>query len=178
MSICRRLFFWEEPRSSFAWRSPKLAGVTHGSTFLLFSLCIPFGNIIGALSRQYQDALGEVQTYSTESLGAMRTVQSFAAEDRERHRYANKIGEPDLIPMWWPVNHKEHKTTYSVGFFKSIWNSGRSGKSSFDVSGLGIYFIRNGRFHLIVRYFVRFSVKRWLVQRARFSRPLAVEKIN
>jgi hypothetical protein len=38
--------------------------------------------------------------------------------------------------------------------------AGGSGKSSFDVSGLGIYFIRNGRFHLIVRYFVRFSVKR------------------
>jgi ABC-type multidrug transport system fused ATPase/permease subunit len=106
------------------WISPKLAGVTLGSTFLLFSLCIPFGNIIGALSRQYQDALGEAQTYSTESLGAMRTVQSFAAEDRERQRYANKIGEPDLFPSWWPVDHKEHKTTYSVGFFKSIWNSG------------------------------------------------------
>lgn len=37
--------------------------------------------------------------------------------------------------------------------------SGGSGKSSFDVSGLGIYFIRNGRFHLIVRYCPLFCQK-------------------
>jgi len=106
------------------WISPKLAGVTLASTFLLFALCVPFGKIIGALSKQYQDALGEAQTYSTEALGAMRTVQSFAAEDRERERYARKIGSPDTYPYWWPVDRKVHQTTYSVGFFKSIWNSG------------------------------------------------------
>ena len=106
------------------WISPKLAGVTLSSTFLLFSLCFPFANIIGNLSKQYQDALGEAQTFSTESLGAMRTVQSFAAEDKEQQRYALKIGTPDDFPYWWPVGHKDHKTTYSVGFFKSIWNAG------------------------------------------------------
>lgn len=106
------------------WISPKLAGVTLSSTFLLFSLCFPFAKIIGGLSKQYQDALGEAQTYSTESLGAMRTVQSFAAEDRERQRYAQKIGTPEDFPRWWPVGHKIHKTTYSTGFFKSLWNAG------------------------------------------------------
>jgi len=53
----------------------------------------------------------------------MRTVQSFAAEDRERARYRHVIGEPQKFPYWWPSDYKTHKTTYSVGFFKSIVNS-------------------------------------------------------
>ena len=113
------------------WISIKLAAMTLGSVLIIFVIAVPFGMIIGKLSKAYQDELGAAQTRSTESLGAMRTVQSFAAEDRERERYRMKIGDPDEFPFWWPIQTKEdkergeeqNKTTYSVGFFKGIWNS-------------------------------------------------------
>ena len=54
----------------------------------------------------------------------MRTVQSFAAEDRESSRFQEKVGDPADYKWWWPTDHKQHKTTYSVGFFKSIVGTG------------------------------------------------------
>lgn len=100
------------------WLSPKLAGVSLGSVIVIMLCCFPFGTWIGKLSRSYQDVLGKAQTFSTEALGAMRTVQSFAAEDREKKRYEVIIGKTDT---WWPK--LEPRTTYSVGFRKSIVGS-------------------------------------------------------
>jgi len=106
------------------WISPKLAAVMIGFVFLILLFCIPFGKLLGKLSKRYQDKLGQAQTYSTEALGAMRTVQSFAAEEREVERYRSKIGQPEKYPHWWPVDCKTNPTTYSIGFFKSIVTSG------------------------------------------------------
>jgi len=106
------------------WISAKLAGVAFASVFLLFCIALPFGKILGALSKAYQDVLGAAQTRSTEALGAMRTVQSFAAEDREKNRFRDKVGDPADYRWWWPTDHRQHKTTYSVGFFKSIVGTG------------------------------------------------------
>ena len=104
------------------WLSPALAGVTLGFTLTLIVICVPFGKLIGGLSKKYQDALGEAQVYSTEALGGMRTVQSFSSEDRERERYASRIGKPGDYKTWIPT--KEPTTTYSVGFWKGITQSG------------------------------------------------------
>lgn len=104
------------------WLSPELAGVTLGFTFTIFFICIPFGKLLGKLSKAYQDALGQAQTFSTEALGGMRTVQSFASEDRERSRYASKIGKPDDFKYWIPT--KTPETTYRAGFWKGIAQSG------------------------------------------------------
>lgn len=106
------------------WISPALAGVTLAIVISIFTVCLPFGKWIGTLSKKYQDKLGQAQTHSTEALGAMRTVQSFAAENRERNRYQDKIGDPDEFPCWWPNTYKTHPTTYSLGFFKGIVASG------------------------------------------------------
>jgi ATP-binding cassette subfamily B protein len=106
------------------WISAKLAGITLGSVIVIFFFAVPFGKLIGALSKAYQDVLGEAQTRSTEALGAMRTVQAFAAEERESRRYLDKIGDPAVYKFWYPCDHREHKTTYSVGFFKSIVGTG------------------------------------------------------
>ena len=76
---------------------------------------------MGRLSKKYQDVLGQAQTVSTEAIGSMRTVQAFAAEKKEQHRYNSKIGNPDEIPFWWPP---KQVTTYRVGFFKSVAQSG------------------------------------------------------
>jgi ATP-binding cassette subfamily B protein len=106
------------------WISAKLAGVAFASVMVLFCIALPFGKILGALSKAYQDVLGSAQTRSTEALGAMRTVQSFAAEDRESCRFREKVGNPADYKWWWPTDYKQHKTTYSVGFFKSIVGTG------------------------------------------------------
>lgn len=102
------------------WISPKLAGLMVGFVAIIMAVCVPFGGILGKLSKTYQDVLGQAQTFSTEALGAVRTVQSFAAEEREQGRYRHVIGEPDLCKYWWPIDRKTHRTTYSVGFFKAI----------------------------------------------------------
>ena len=105
------------------WISPPLAGVTIGFVVVTVVLSMPFGAALGRLSKSYQDVLGEAQTHSTEALGAMRTVQAFAAEEREKERYRFKIGDPAANPWWWPQDYKNHKTTYAVGFYKSITSS-------------------------------------------------------
>ncbi|KAL7443795.1 hypothetical protein ACHAXH_007368 [Discostella pseudostelligera] len=102
--------------------SPKLAGLALGGVLVIFMIGLPMGTLLGKLSKSYQDVLGQAQTHSTEAIGSMRTVQAFAAEKKELARYSGKIGDPDSIPLWWPPKNK--KTTYRVGFFKAIAQSG------------------------------------------------------
>lgn len=102
--------------------SAKLAGVALAGVVVIFLLSAPMGKIMARLSKEYQDVLGQAQTHSTEAIGSMRTVQGFAAEEKESKRYNEKIGNPDDVPLWWPP--KEPKTTYRVGFFKSMTTSG------------------------------------------------------
>jgi len=106
------------------WISPKLAGVMIGFVTIILIVCVPFGKLLGRLSKKYQDKLGQAQNFSTEALGAVRTVQSFAAEAREEERYASKIGRPEQYRCWYPVDCKTHTTTYSYGFFKAVVQSG------------------------------------------------------
>ena len=101
------------------WISWKLALLMIGFLFVILCLCAPFGVVLGQLSKSYQDCLGLAQTHSTEALGAIRTVQSFAAEDKELDRYRAVIGQPEHYKYWWPTNYKNHPTTYSYAFFKS-----------------------------------------------------------
>ncbi|KAG7360075.1 efflux ABC transporter permease/ATP-binding protein [Nitzschia inconspicua] len=113
------------------WISPKLAGVSIGSVFLIFIVAAPLGQLLGKFSKAYQDVLGEAQTYSTEAFGSMRTVQSFAAENKELNRFGKRIGDPDACPWWWP---KQEKSTYRAGFFKALTTA------SFFVTIFGVGF--------------------------------------
>mmetsp|Transcript_29852 Transcript_29852/g.69546 ORF Transcript_29852/g.69546 Transcript_29852/m.69546 type:complete len:641 (+) Transcript_29852:87-2009(+) len=98
--------------------SPRLAGVTLGSIVAVFVVCLPFGKAMGRLSKAYQDVLGKAQNLPTEALSSMRTVHSFAAEQREAARYEEKIGKPS----WWrPPRSQE--TTFRYGYDKSILSS-------------------------------------------------------
>jgi len=117
------------------WISIKLAALTVGGVAFVFILAMPFGAIIAKLSKDYQDVLGEAQSRSTEALGAMRTVQSFAAEKKEEQKYLAKIGDPDSFPFWWPYhccrkrnddqnNDEDIQTAYRVGFFKAVTSAG------------------------------------------------------
>jgi ABC-type multidrug transport system fused ATPase/permease subunit len=99
------------------WISPKLAGVSIGSVFCIFIVATPLGQLLAKISKAYQDVLGEAQTYSTEAFGSMRTVQSFAAEEKELYRFGTRIGNPDACPWWWP---KQEMSTYRAGFFKAL----------------------------------------------------------
>jgi ABC-type multidrug transport system fused ATPase/permease subunit len=104
------------------WISARLAALMIGCVIAIVGICVPFGGLLGRLSKTYQDVLGRAQTHSTEALGAMRTVQSFAAEDRERARYSHVIGDPRQYKFWYPTDRKTHQTTYSVGYFKAVTN--------------------------------------------------------
>jgi len=97
----------------------KLTSMTFAGIFLLCLIAIPFGQYLSVLSKQYQDILGDAQTRSTEALGGIRTVQSFAAETKELNRFIEKIGDPD-------VSRKKNdpETTYSTGAKKSLVNVG------------------------------------------------------
>jgi ATP-binding cassette subfamily B protein len=99
------------------WLSVKLALVSIGSVFFIFLLVAPLGQWLGKLSKRYQDLLGEAQTYSTEAFGSMRTVQAFAAEDKELGRFGKRIGNPDLCRWWWP---DKEPSTYRTGVFKAL----------------------------------------------------------
>jgi len=100
------------------WISPRLAGVTMGSTMTVFVICAPLGKYMGKLSKKYQDVLGEAQNYPTEILGAMRTVQSFTAEERETERYISKIGRPNT---WCP--DQSTTSTFSLGYLQALLRS-------------------------------------------------------
>lgn len=102
------------------WISWQLALMMIGFLFLISLLVVPFGSLMGHFSKAYQDLLGLAQTHSTEALGAIRTVQSFAAEEKELYRYTKVIGKPENYKWWWPTDHKKNKTTYSYGFYKSL----------------------------------------------------------
>ena len=113
------------------WISMKLATLTIVMVGIVFGITIPMGKILGRLSKDYQDALGNAQTYATEALGAIRTVQSFGAETCEATKYAQRIGNPDEYPFWFPIHSSkivgETKTTtstYVTGFYKAITTSG------------------------------------------------------
>ncbi len=109
------------------WIAADLAALVMGFAVVILLLCWPFGTAIGQLTKTYQEVLGLAQTFSTEALGTMRTVQSFSAQDKELHRYQDKIGQPDQAPLlfrlWYPENVKQHVTTYSVGYFRSLMNT-------------------------------------------------------
>lgn len=73
------------------WISARLAG--------LMVLVVPpvaigavlFGRKVRKRSKEAQDALALASEVAEETLGAMRTVRSFSAEDREARRYAERI---------------------------------------------------------------------------------------
>jgi hypothetical protein len=50
------------------------------------------------LSKEYQDSWVSADAFDRSVGRQVRTVQSFAAEDREQTRYQDKIGNPDEFP--------------------------------------------------------------------------------
>jgi len=97
----------------------KLTSMSLAGVSVLCVIAIPFGQKLAALSKQYQDVLGDAQTRSTEALGSIRTVQSFAAEPKELYRYLQRIGDPDA-----PASEQPEETTYTVGIKKAICQVG------------------------------------------------------
>lgn len=101
----------------------KLTSMTLGGLVVLCLIAIPIGFKLTHLSKLYQDVLGDAQTHSTEALGSIRTVQSFAAEPKELNRYKAKIGDPDAS-VQDQVSKISEENTYSVGIRKSITQVG------------------------------------------------------
>jgi ABC-type multidrug transport system fused ATPase/permease subunit len=92
----------------------RLTTMNLGGLAALCLVAIPFGFKLSRLSKLYQEILGHAQTRSTEALGSIRTVQSFAAEPKELKRYADKVGNPD------GPQDKSDENTYTVGIKKAF----------------------------------------------------------
>ena len=98
--------------------------VTWQLSFIVFGslicwLCFvvsPLMYVTERLTDRYQNALAKAATASTEALGAMRTVRSFAAEAVEHDKYLQSIGTP-ANGGWWPARGE---TTYRAGVLRAI----------------------------------------------------------
>merc|ERR1719247_1031643 len=91
----------------------------------------PLMRAIGRLSKRYQDALANAAAASTEALGAMRTVRSFAAEALEHDKYHRSVGTP-ANGGWWPARGE---TTYRTGVLKAIVLSASVGSGLLVIFG-------------------------------------------
>jgi len=97
----------------------KLTSIVLGVSVFLLSLSYPLATWLSKITSQYQDALGHSSNTSTEVLGSMRTVRSFAAEAVEERRYKETIGDPS--ESWWP---RRGQTTLRLGAVKDVVMSG------------------------------------------------------
>lgn len=60
------------------------------------ALCaVVYARFIKRLSKDYQTALAEGSDAAQEALSSVRTVRSFAQEDKEAERYSNKVRPPE-----------------------------------------------------------------------------------
>ena len=84
--------------------------------FWVVLCCVPLMKHLSGQTRRYQAALASAAMVSTEALGAMRTVRSFAAEDVEVRKYDEHIGAPPA-GSWWPP---PGETTYRLGIAKAL----------------------------------------------------------
>jgi ATP-binding cassette, subfamily B, bacterial len=69
--------------------NPKLTGLVLVVVPLVVVPIVVIGRKVRRLSRAAQDRIGELGAQAEETLNAVRTVQAFAQEDRERSRFAS-----------------------------------------------------------------------------------------
>ena len=70
--------------------SPKLTGLVLLVVPLVVLPIVVFGRKVRVLSRESQDRIADVGVHIDETLGAIRTVQAFVQEDRERARFGER----------------------------------------------------------------------------------------
>jgi ATP-binding cassette subfamily B protein len=71
--------------------NPKLTGLVVLAVPLVVVPIVVFGRRVRRLSRTTQDALGALGGQAEETLNAIRTVQAFTQEDRERARFGSLV---------------------------------------------------------------------------------------
>jgi ATP-binding cassette subfamily B protein len=75
------------------WMSPTLTALTMAVVPVVAVGASWFGRVIRRLSTQVQDALAVSSTVAEEAISGVRTVRAFAAEEKERVRYAASVDE-------------------------------------------------------------------------------------
>ena len=140
---------------------------------LLCWLCLvmnPLMRVIQRLTNRYQNALAKAASASTEALGAMRTVRSFAAEALEHEKYHKSVGTP-ANGGWWPARGE---TTYRAGVLKAIVLSALTGSGFLVIFGALNVSLWVG-FVMITENNLRFgklsAFQAYQIQVKRFARP-------
>jgi len=98
---------------------------------VFFAVC--YGRFVKRLAKAYTDALAKAADIATESISNIRTTRAFAAEDVEKNKYMDLIGDPDDFAdrsfCWYP----KKMSTQKLGIQKAMGHGGFIGV----VGGLG-----------------------------------------
>ncbi|HYE00751.1 MAG TPA: ABC transporter transmembrane domain-containing protein, partial [Alphaproteobacteria bacterium] len=70
--------------------SPRLTGLVLVAVPVVVAPIVLFGRRVRRLSRETQARIADIGTFADETLGAIRTVQAFVQEGRERSRFAGR----------------------------------------------------------------------------------------
>lgn len=79
------------------WTSPRLAALMLCIVPPVAFGAVRYGRRVRKLSRDVQDALATASDVADETIGGMRTVRAFAAEDAEALRYGGAVNDAYLI---------------------------------------------------------------------------------
>jgi ABC transporter fused permease/ATP-binding protein len=83
--------------AALVWTSPRLSAVMLAVVPPVALGAVFYGRRVRALSREVQDALASASEVAEETIGGVRTVRSFAAEDVETARYAHAVERSFLL---------------------------------------------------------------------------------
>lgn len=87
----RNLFMFVGATALMVYTSPKLSALVLVAIPVIAAPLIASGRIVRHRSRHAQDTLAEATSFATESLGAVRTMQAFGAEEASGRRFARAV---------------------------------------------------------------------------------------
>ena len=87
----RNLFMFVGATALMVYTSPKLSALVLVAIPVIAAPLIVAGRIVRRRSRNAQDTLADASAFASESLGAVRTMQAFGAQELSRARFARAV---------------------------------------------------------------------------------------
>jgi ATP-binding cassette subfamily B protein len=87
----RNLFMFAGATALMVYTSPKLSALVLVAIPVIAAPLIASGRIVRRRSRHAQDTLADATAFASESLGAVRTMQAFGAQEPSKNRFARAV---------------------------------------------------------------------------------------
>src|SRR5271165_6483141 len=87
----RNLFMFVGATALMVYTSPKLSALVLVAIPMIAAPLIASGRVVRRRSRRAQDTLADATAFASESLGAVRTMQAFGAEETSKTRFARAV---------------------------------------------------------------------------------------